>query len=427
MRLRYIAIIYTVMVAFFFGCLFHSLNKSRAAAVDMVALNSVCREVEKSLDEGIPAEALEKKYSCSIFLRTDEDYGINTNNAIADGKTIVDYEKNGQIIARIAFDNDRAVIDEQISLQNRHMTVASAALLLCGYVLLLLIYVYYVRPFKTLKLFSSNIAKGNLDFPLPMRKNNYFGAFTESFDIMREELIKARENEQRANQSKKELVAELSHDMKTPVSTIMANCEVARAKLGRHLKEEKALQKNMREAAEEIEVKLGIIEQKADMLDKLISNMLHASLEELSSLQVEPQEELSTAITEEFHELNYYNKIHFVNNVPECLVYMDKLRFNQVIDNIINNSYKYADTDIDISFFQEEKGLVIQIRDYGPGVPEDEISLVTEKYYRGSNKTGQSGSGLGLYLAAYFMNHMNGGMECYNDKGFVVKLYLAKI
>jgi len=55
------------------------------------------------------------------------------------------------------------------------------------------------------------------------------------------------------------------------------------------------------------------------------------------------------------------------------------------------------------------------------------IVLITEKYFRGSNAKGATGSGLGLYLAKSFMEQMCGSMECHNDGGFVVTLFLQKV
>jgi len=80
---------------------------------------------------------------------------------------------------------------------------------------------------------------------------------------MREELKRARESEYEANRSKKELVAELSHDIKTPVATIKAVCEVLCVK-----------EKNQ-DTLEKVEV----IANKAEMIDSLVGNMFHATLE----------------------------------------------------------------------------------------------------------------------------------------------------
>ena len=79
-----------------------------------------------------------------------------------------------------------------------------------------------------------------------------------------------------------------------------------------------------------------------------------------------------------------------------------------------------------VSFKEGDGGLYILIRDRGKGVPEEELALLCEKFYRGSNAQGQEGAGLGLYLAKMFMERMGGGMECGNDEGFFVRLYVKK-
>ena len=285
------------------------------------------------------------------------------------------------------------------------------SLLLITYAVLLILYRCYIRPFHTLQEFTAQVAKGNLELALPIRKNNFFGAFTESFDLMRQELKRARESEYQANISKKELIAELSHDIKTPVSTIKATCEVLQ----------------VTEQKEDTLHKIGGIAGKAEMIDNLVGNMFHATMEELEVLKVEPIEESSLAISEMFHDFKYYGQITLENDIPECLLYFDKLRLQQVLDNIINNSYKYAGTEVRVSFIESTEGIIIRIRDSGQGTTEEELALIKEKFYRGSNTEGKSGSGLGLYLADNFMKQMDGELECYNEDGFVVELFLHKV
>jgi histidine kinase len=59
--------------------------------------------------------------------------------------------------------------------------------------------------------------------------------------------------------------------------------------------------------------------------------------------------------------------------------------------------------------------------DYGPGISEEELPLLFNKYYRGKNVDGKNGSGLGLYISKYFMEKMYGHIYCYNrEDGFTV-------
>ena len=69
----------------------------------------------------------------------------------------------------------------------------------------------------------------------------------------------------------------------------------------------------------------------------------------------------------------------------------------------------------------------IVIRDSGSGVSEEELPLIVEKYYRGSGSGDKQGYGLGMYLVKYYMEKQGGGIEYYNDNGFVVELLVKKV
>ncbi|MBR5057579.1 MAG: HAMP domain-containing histidine kinase, partial [Clostridiales bacterium] len=294
------------------------------------------------------------------------------------------------------------------------VTILSAVLLL-GLGILFVVWYFFVRPFNDLKVFAEHVSKGNLDLPLKMRKHNYFGAFTESFDRMREELKKASEREIEASRSKKELVAELSHDIKTPVATIQATCEVMEVKY--------------KDKDPDILEKVEVIKAKASSVDRLIDNMFKATLDELEELKVEQTEESSKILSDIISELRFYGTVEQKTEVPECLIYADRLRLEQVIDNIAGNSFKYAGTPLEIEFHSDVDNVHVIFMDRGPGVPEEEIPLLTSKFYRGSLASGKDGSGLGLYLAAIFMERMGGGLEVRNREGggFVVEIVLKKV
>ena len=105
------------------------------------------------------------------------------------------------------------------------------------------------------------------------------------------------------------------------------------------------------------------------------------------------------------------------SNVPSVLIHIDVKRLGQVIGNIIANSFKYADTKIDVDYRVIKGYLELQIRDYGPGVPKEELQLITNKFYRGKEveDTKKEGSGLGLYIAKTLMEKMNGEMICKSE------------
>ena len=232
-----------------------------------------------------------------------------------------------------------------------------------------------------------------------MDRQNLFGAFTESFDIMRSELKKARKAEAEANAGKKELVAKLSHDIKTPVASIKAVSEVGAA-----LAED-----------EKSKAHYTQIIQKADQINSLVTNLFTATLEELNHLPITPIDLVSGELKSMLEGADYLNRAT-VPEIPDCLIYADKLRLQQVFDNIFANSYKYAQTDIEVSVQRTGDGLAVVLEDFGGGVDEAELPLLKEKFKRGSNAGNLEGAGLGLYISDYFMQKMNGELLIQNGK-----------
>lgn len=425
MKLKNYVILFHIILIAIMLVILSELNHMEYHAVDMTRLNGRMKKVEVMLNqieclnqektESIDSlqeqiVALEKEEECQILLLEDSDYMTKLYQAYSNGDTIFDYNRKGKLYGKIIFqrnDDTFQVMKNQLFVI---VVVIVGAVLLIGDILLFILYQRIYRPFKRLQRFATNIANGEFEIPLEMRKHNYFGAFTESFDIMREELQTAKEGEARANRSKKELVASLSHDIKTPVATIKALCEILEIKL----------------SESEVLSKIHTIEEKADLIDQLISNMFHATLSELEALKISPRPEPSTELLTMIQDMNHYDKIHLQNEVPSCLVIYDPLRMTQVIDNIIGNSYKYAGTDIWISFWETESEVFVKIRDEGAKLEDLDFALIFEKFYRGSNSEGKSGSGLGLYLAKLFMEGMQGSLSCEADHGFAVTLSLKK-
>ena len=102
--------------------------------------------------------------------------------------------------------------------------------------------------------------------------------------------------------------------------------------------------------------------------------------------------------------------------IPECMMYADPLRLQQVFDNIFANSYKYAGTKIDVKVCRNGQRLEVLMEDYGGGVCETELPLLKEKFKRGSNAKNVEGAGLGLYISDYFMREMNGELVVKNGR-----------
>ncbi len=373
---------------------------------DTVAVNEVVQSVTEDfndLEQHKNTTALDYVVldeNGNLLYKTKFGLSESVNEAITHRDTILDITINDTAVGKVIIFNDG-----ELSLQSQKRTaiiVLSVAIAVQGGIFIgYAVYMHFtiIRPFRKLKGFAERIAGGNLDIPLEMDKRNLFGAFTESFDIMRSELKKARLAEAQAQQSKKELVAKLSHDIKTPVASIKAVSEVGLA-----------VTNNEKDKANYTQI-IG----KADQINTLVTNLFTATLEELQQLTVTPTNIESSKVKTMLENADYMHRAA-VPDIPECLVYADSLRLQQVFDNIFANSYKYAKTDIVVTAQKADNYIVIGIEDYGGGVNAEELPVLKEKFKRGSNAKNTEGAGLGLYISDYFMKEMYGELNIENGE-----------
>ncbi len=465
MKKRYFIIIQLIVAAVETILLFGFALQDTDSVQDAVAVNEVLQSVEADWDRleshenrtGLAYVVLDD--TGEVLYRTDTGLSESINAAVVHRDTILDIESGGLVVGKLILSNDSAEF-----LKSRQQTVLLAvlALMLVQWSVCIGYGIYLdrivVRPFRQLKDFARRVAGGNLDIPLAMDRGNLFGAFTESFDIMRDELKKARLAEAKANAEKKELVAKLSHDIRTPVASIKAASEVGAA-----------LAENDR-----IKGNYGQIIRKADQIDTLVNNLFTAALEELEQLTVAPVDMESRELAEMLESADYFGWAK-IPPIPECLLYGDRLRLQQVFDNIFANAYKYGrgafrggnalggnaaiqesgadrgscqrgaglrgepcaeperasggdsgkasslEGKIYVTMRRENRFLAVCIEDCGGGVDPEELPLLKEKFRRGSNAGNKEGAGLGLYISDYFLREMGGELLVENgEKGLRV-------
>lgn len=427
MKSKRLIIIILLAYIIFCGILLLHNRKTVDNYLSTVDVNDlVCTVEENWSDAEVDSEGIKRideladKYNMGVAIldlsgkcvyKTKEMKQESINEAIEHGDTIMDLHNDGVIEGKIVLSSLNSQNQMQQTYINRTIIFSVTFIGIC-----LILYIRYldrkvIAPFQKLNRFAKNVAAGNLETPLEMDRENIFGAFTESFDIMREQLYQAREKEREANESKKELVASLSHDIKTPLASIRAMSEL----LEITLHEPRQLEK------------VQAIEKKAIQIEQLTNNLFHSTLEELQTLKVTVKEEESIIIDDIITTTDYQHLVAN-KNIAECIICCDRLRLEQVFDNIIANSYKYANTQIDILSKITKYNLEIRVRDYGQGVSQDDLPLLTSKFYRGKNSGGKTGAGIGLYMSKYFMEQMGGTLIANNyEEGFqiVIEIPLA--
>ena len=404
----------------------------------MLTLNDIVKDVEENMD--------------SLDSLAEKDYGVDYIVLDSVGKELYRTPGADNKLAKITRKNERFTIesagkrrlpykyvikDERVvgsvilldSLEDgyakiKHRLVVGMTIMALIFIIGAVIYGVYIdrsiiKPFNRMQSFAGKVAEGKLDEPLLMEENNMFGAFTESFDIMREELAESKKREIELQRKEKELIASLSHDLKTPITGIKLTTELLEAKLDRS--KELELQRDT-----DVLDKLDNIYKKADQIDSLVNDLFSTTLEDLGEFKVSLQDEESQVLSEIIKK-NDSKGLVKESTLPRLIINIDSKRMSQVIGNIISNSYKYAGTKIDVEYGVKEKYLEMSIKDYGSGVSRDELELITNKFYRGKKAESENkeGSGLGLYIAKSLMAKMNGELICDSDEnGFTVTLMI---
>ncbi|BCJ94232.1 two-component sensor histidine kinase [Anaerocolumna cellulosilytica] len=384
--------------------------------IDVITINRIVKEVSNNWNTLETGHYKNYAYPFSVLSLADTllyqsspDAVVFIKDALERGDTIMNIDLNDTIVGKVIITTSGEVAFKTFQKDLALLILVFFSIFtLCSGLYFMHLHKRIIRPFRDLEEFAKEIANGNLDFTLKLTENNIFGAFTQSFDIMREQLKVAKHQEFLANQSKKELVASLSHDIKTPVTSIKLTSEL----LIVTAKDDK------------IKNKLNTIYQKAEQINLLVTDLFHTTLNDLDKLSVTPIDTYSSILEAVLKEADCYDKITMLM-IPECMICVDPLRLNQVVANIIYNSYKYANTAISVQFELKGSFLEIKIQDFGKGVEEEELPLLFNKFYRGKNAATESGSGLGLYICKKLVEQMEGEIYCSNnEQGFLTLLYL---
>lgn len=343
------------------GCFFHSDSKEKKQdrkAEQIVAVN----EIEQLIESGKNKEAMEKSEILQKDIRLTEE-GENS----------------------------------------RYNLVTLCVINLCIlFVVFGYAYISILRPFDKMKDFAEKIAQGDFDLPLNYERSNYFGQFTWAFDSMRREITKARSCEREAIENNKTVIATLSHDIKTPIASIRAYAE--------------GLEANLCSTPEKREKYLRILMRKCDEVSKLTNDLFLHSLSDLDKLKISSEEfELCEFFKIVVNEIAAEQQ-DICLDIPhmEVMVLADKNRLVQITENLINNARKYAKSNIDITLSCVNGYAKICFRDYGTGIPNEDMPFIFDKFYRGKNCGKEQGSGLGLYIVKYIIEQMGGNILLHN-------------
>lgn len=252
------------------------------------------------------------------------------------------------------------------------------------------------KPIRDLNIAMQNISEGNLEYSLFREVQGEIGDLYSNYEQMRLRLKESGDEKLYADKQNRELVSNISHDLKTPITSIKGYVE--------------GIMDGVADTPEKMEKYIKTIYNKTNDMDKLINElMIYSKIDSnripyhfhkiiIADYFNDCIEELGLDLNSKTMELHYSNLVD-----PETAIIADPEQLKRVINNIISNCVKYIDKEkgiIDIRILDEVDSIRIEIEDNGKGVSAKELGRIFERFYRtdASRNSAQGGSGIGLSI-----------------------------
>ena len=294
-------------------------------------------------------------------------------------------------------------------------------------VLIIWIYRSVMGPVGKMREATKSIKEGNLDFELPVETDDELGQLCGDLEDMRKRLKNTAEEKLKFDKENKELISNISHDLKTPVTTIKGYAE--------------GIMDGVADTPEKMDRYIRTIYTKANDMERLINELTFYSKIDTNRIPYtfskvhvvdyfdDCVEELSMELEERGMELTYDNRV-----APDVMIIADVEQLKRVINNIISNSIKYMDKEhgkIQIRLKDVGDFIQVEIEDNGKGIEAKNVPYIFERFYRtdASRNSAKGGSGIGLSIVKKILEDHGGKVWATSVEGegtticFVIRKY----
>ena len=309
---------------------------------------------------------------------------------------------NGEVIGVLRFVTSTRVMDRQIG----YVAAASLIALLLIVLVVLVNSNYYIRsiltPLHAIIDKSRKITNGSYGIRIETAYNDEIG---ELADTINEMSVKISENEKMQT----EFISSLSHELRTPLTAITGWSETLLSSDDLNMQTRRGMNIIRKEAGRLTEMVLELLDFTRIQDGRMTMNM------ELADIRSEFEDVVymyGSRVAQDGQTLEYQDNDEMI---PE--ISCDPKRMRQVFLNILDNAAKHGVDGgrIEASIAFENESVVVRIRDYGPGIPADELGLVKKKFYKGSSKA--RGSGIGLSVCDEIVQMHGGTLTLENAEG----------
>ncbi|MDR3332846.1 MAG: HAMP domain-containing histidine kinase [Synergistaceae bacterium] len=268
-----------------------------------------------------------------------------------------------------------------------------------------------LRAMDTLTGGVLQLRDGNLGFRINYRENDEFKPICEDFNKMASRLLESESARQQDEQSRKELIAGISHDLRTPLTSIKAYVE--------------GIERGVASTPEAQKRYIDTIKNKADDLERIIESLFLFSKLDTGEFPYRMERtEIYSVVREIIDEASeeYANRgleISLRRDCRDIFVNIDAAQMRNVLINVFENSVKYGRTNgghLNVTLSEDGENAVIALSDDGPGVPADALDKLFDVFFRidGSRSNPGHGSGLGLAISAKVVKAFGGSITAAN-------------
>jgi histidine kinase len=378
-------------------------------------------------------------YDQLVYVDVDHNREAISDRRDHEDSMMFEYKGDKYLYFNVAYQvNDQEVIYYFISKMNQfkefNVRYARGVFLFITFLVLILIAPVVlivqkdiVKPLRELEKGSRHISEGNLDFRLTTKSRNEVGRVVFSYEKMRQELKKSIQKQVQYENNRKELISSISHDLKTPITSIKGYVE--------------GILDGVANTEEKKERYLKVIHQKSLDMDHLIDDLFLFSKLDLHKMPFDLQPinfpQFVKKISDEL-ALEYQNQGNLEYELEdlsatEPIVSIDANQLKRVIVNLVQNSFKYNQSEekhVRIQVSNEENEVTLTIKDNGIGMSEEELKHAFDMFYRSdeSRNTNTGGSGLGLAIVKQIILDHQGTIKAKSsaDKGTSIKIILKK-
>lgn len=257
----------------------------------------------------------------------------------------------------------------------------------------------------------SQISRGDWSVQIPRRYNDELGELAENINSMSRQLAESREEERRAEQAKTELITSVSHDLRTPLTSILGYLDL--------------IAESDPTDSGEWQRYAGVARGKAERLQRLIDGLFEYTRLAYGDLEINCRpislDSLLRQLAEEFVPILQQAGMEQVLHLPagKVTVLADGDLLVRVFDNLYSNAIRYGHDarKLNVSLQEEDGRAIVQVENFGSPIPEQDLPHIFERLYRADKARSArvGGAGLGLAIAKQIVELHQGSISVKSD------------